>query len=227
MAAGRLHEIGAEVIGTAALAVVGIAVGILGAPQWVGYLLLGLAVVLGLFAMLRWWRGRLAESAPTPAPPPRRGLVTQTENSTATQWEDGTRDVSVVAIPAYGTATGRPATVGVPLLDRMVDLANRVLACAPNGHEQPPFKIPNAYGIEQDMATFATSATAGDEHIADEQGVMTDELWAEVRDAIEELGRQGYTSYLLQPYLNRRPETSECVHLASEIYLQASKMVTG
>jgi hypothetical protein len=116
---------------------------------------------------------------------------------------------------------------GGPLIDRMVELSNKVLACTPNGHEQPPFKTPSAYGIQQDMANFATAANAGDEHIADQQGVMTDELWAEVRSAIEEMGREGYTSHLLQPYLSRRPEASECVNLAAEIYYQATKMVRG
>ena len=75
--------------------------------------------------------------------------------------------------------------------------------------------------------TSPPAATAGQGHIADEQGVMTDELWAEVRSAIEEMGREGFTSHLLQPYLSRRPEGSECVNLAAELYYQATKMVRG
>jgi len=227
MAVGRRREVGAEAIGTAALAVAGIAVGILGAPHWAGYVLLGLALLLGLFALWRWWRGKPAEPPPTPALPPRRGLTSQTDNSTTTQWEDGTRDVTVVAIPAHATGSARPGTVSVPLMDRMVELANRVVACAPEGHRQPPFKTPSAYGIEQDMADFAAAATADQENIADEQGVMTDELWAEVRSAIEGMGREGFRSHLLQPYLSRRAEVGECVNLAAEIYYQASKMVRG
>src|SRR5271154_591976 len=70
---------------SAALALAGIAVGILRAPHWLAFVLLGLALP--------------AESPPTPAVPPRRGLTSQTENSTTTQWEDGTRDVTVVPIP--------------------------------------------------------------------------------------------------------------------------------
>lgn len=227
MAVGRRREVGAEAIGTAALAVVGIAVGILGAPHWVGYVLLGLALLLGLFALWRWWRGKPGEPPLTPALPPRRGLTSQTENSTTTQWEDGTRDVTVMARPAHATGTAMPASVNMPLMDRMVELANRVVTCAPEGHRQRPFKTPSAYGIEQDMADFAAAATAGQDQIAHEQGSMTDELWAEVRSAIEEMGHEGFTSHLLQPYLNRRPEASECVSLAAEIYYQATKMVRG
>ena len=168
--------------------------------------------------------GRTSRACAHTRSPPRRGLTLQTENSTATQWEDGVRDVTVTPPAAHGVGIGRPATIGLPLADRMVDLANRVLACAPNGHTEPPFKTPSAYGNKQDMANFV--AAYGKEHIADEQGVMTDELWAEVRDAIEEMGRNGYKTYRLEPYLSRRPNPSDCVYLASDIYL-GTKMVTG
>jgi len=226
MAVGRRREVGAEAIGTAALAVAGIAVGILGAPHWAGYLLLGLAVLLGMFALWRWWRGKPAEPPPPPAPPPRRGLTSQTENSTTTQWEDGSRDVTVVAIPAQVTATAMPATVGRPLVERMVDLANRVHACAPSGHLDGPYEMPSAYGMQHNMTNWVAATVRG-EHIAAKQGHMTDPLWRDVRKAIEEMGRAGYKSHVLEPFLSRRPEPSECGHVGAEIYYQASKMVGG
>ena len=215
-----------EVRAETALAVVAIGVGIVGAPHVAGYVVGGLGVLVGVVAFVRWWQGEPAEPPPTPAPLPRRGLTLQTENSTATQWEDGTRDVTVVPPPAHGFGIGGPATVGQPLVERMVDLSNRVVACAPNGHKGAPFEVPSAYGMTGDIAKYL-AATNRDEHIADEQGVMTDELWAEVRDAIEEMGRIGYKSYRLEPYLSRRPKQGECVYLASDIFALASKMASG
>ena len=116
----------------------------------------------------------------------------------------------------------RRSTPDLPLVNRIVDLANRVLACALNGHEQTPFEYPSAYGVEQDMANFVASREGG--KIADEQGVMTDELWADIRSTIEEMGRAGCKNYRLQPYLSRCPEMGDCTHLAAELFAQASKM---
>jgi hypothetical protein len=130
------------------------------------------------------------------------------------------------------TAPGEPAVIRaeilhpelkLPLVIRVVDLANKILACAPNGHLQAPFKYPSSYGTNQDMAYFVAGIDGG-EQIADEQGTMTDELWTEIVETIEELGRHGYKDYMLEPYLSRRPEPGECVHLSAEIFNQASKL---
>jgi hypothetical protein len=110
-----------------------------------------------------------------------------------------------------------------PLVNRIVGLANMVLACAPGGHLQAPYKYPSAYGIEQDMADALARMERG-EHIADEQATMTDALWTELHDIIEEMGRNGCKDYQLGRFLSRRPEPSECVHLSAELFKQASIM---
>jgi hypothetical protein len=126
--------------------------------------------------------------------------------------------------PADVPAEESPA-IEASLSDRMVDLANRVHACAPGGHLEGPYKTPSAYGSEQDMTNWVASQVRG-EQIAEKQGEMTDDLWSEVREGIEEMGRAGYKSHKLEPYLSRRPSPTDCGHLGAEIYFQASKMVT-
>jgi hypothetical protein len=132
------------------------------------------------------------------------------------------------------TAPGEPAVFRAevlhpnpkPLVNRVVDLANKVHACAPGGHLQPPFKYPSSYGIKQDMSSFV-AAIADGEHIADEQATVTDELWTDMREIIEEMGRNGYRDYRLEPFLSRRPEPGECVHLSAQLFNQASMMANS
>src|ERR1700722_3649038 len=146
MAVGRLRELRTEAISGVALTIAGIGFTIAGPPRVAGYALLGLGLLLGTYAGARWMRSKPQPppSPLTPAPPPRRGLTLQTENSTATQWEDGTRDVTIIAGGGHASGVGKRANIGVPIVERIVDLANRVLACAANGHLQAPYKYPSA-----------------------------------------------------------------------------------
>jgi hypothetical protein len=104
----------------------------------------------------------------------------------------------------------------------VVDVANRVIACAPEGHKQAPFPYPSS-DRHADMASFAAAYRRG-ARISRRQGRMTNRRWKEVRETIEALREGGYHVQQLTDYLENRPRPDQCVHLGSELnYLVSPK----
>jgi hypothetical protein len=112
----------------------------------------------------------------------------------------------------------RPNDGRTALTRRVVDTANRVQACAPEGHRQAPYRLPSAFGLRRDAIAFIEDTQSGAQ-IARRQGRMTDRLWREVKEVIEELGRAGWRDYSLARYLewDERPDAMQCTQLTAAL----------